>query len=81
MTKALIVDRDLLLAAIARSGLKMGYIAEILGLSRQGFDKKIKGKTPFRIAEARLLSILIHLSEEEEAKIFTPRVEKRFDKD
>lgn len=55
---------------IEQSGLKIGFIIDKLGLSRNGFDKKRKGKTPFRTAEIYVLSDLLKLSDDDKAKIF-----------
>lgn len=67
------VNTLLLDAAIDKSGLKIGYICETLGLSRNGFDKKRKGKTPFRKAEIIVLCSLLGLNAEEGEKIFYPQ--------
>ena len=55
---------------IQQSGFKIGFLHEKLGLSRNGFDKKRKGKTPFRVAEIYVLSDLLKLSDEEKEEIF-----------
>ena len=64
------VNTQLLDERIVQSGLKIGFITETIGLSRNGFDKKRKGKTPFRTAEIYVLSDLLRLSDEDKAKIF-----------
>ena len=66
------INTQLLEQKIADSGLKIGYIAETLGLTRQGFDKKRKGKISFRLAEVYVLCDLLHISGEEKVKIFFP---------
>lgn len=66
------VNTQLLEQKIADSGLKIGHIAKTLGLTRQGFDKKRKGKTSFRLAEVYVLCDLLHISGEEKVKIFFP---------
>lgn len=66
------VDTQLLDEAIEKSGLKISYIVECLGLSRQGFDKKRKGITPFRASEIYVLCDLCHISEADRPKIFLP---------
>lgn len=55
---------------IEQSGFKVGHLVDTLGLSRQGFDKKRKGKTPFRKAEIYVLSDLLGLTETEKNQIF-----------
>lgn len=64
------LNTQLLDERIENSGLKVGYIVEKLGLSRNGFDKKRKGKTPFRVAEIYVISDLLNLSDDDERKIF-----------
>lgn len=64
------LNTQLLDKKIESSGLKVGFIVDQLGLSRNGFDKKRKGKTPFRVAEVYVLCDLLRLSEEERRKIF-----------
>lgn len=64
------VNTPLLDACIKESGLRVGYIIEKLGLSRNGFDKKRKGVTPFRTAEIYVLCDLLKLSEENKNNIF-----------
>lgn len=64
------VNTQLLDDRIESSGLKRGYIVEKLGLSRFGFDKKLKGQTPFRVAEIYVLCDLLNISESEKQRIF-----------
>lgn len=66
------VNTPLLDEKIAQSGLRVGFIIEKLGLSRNGFDKKKKGKTPFRVAEIYVLCDLLKLSEDDKSSIFFP---------
>ena len=64
------LNTQLLDDRIKSSGFKVNFIVEKLGLSRNGFDKKRKGKTPFRVAEIYVLRDLLNLSNEEEQEIF-----------
>lgn len=64
------VNTQLLDNRIEQSGLRIGYIVEQLGLSRNGFDKKRKGKTPFRTAEIYVLTDLLKLTDDDKANIF-----------
>ena len=60
-----------LLRIIRESGLKLGFIAEKLGLSRFGFSKKINNETEFKASEIDALCELLHIdSYEERLKIF-----------
>jgi hypothetical protein len=64
------LNTQLLDDRIENSGLKIGFIVEKLGLSRNGFDKKRKGKTPFRTAEIYVICDLLKLSEDDKTNIF-----------
>lgn len=56
---------------IEKSGLKISFIADKLGISRYGFDLKRNGKIPFRKAEIYVLCDLLGISDEnEKEKIF-----------
>lgn len=72
MVKARNVDSERLEAAIKKSGLRMSYIVEQLGITRQGFDYKRKGKTSFRQSEVYVLCDLLKLSDQEKTEIFFP---------
>ena len=72
MVKTQNVDSDLLNRAIENSGLKIGYIAEKIGISRQAFDKKRNGIIAFRQSEVYVLCDLLKLTGEEGKKIFFP---------
>ena len=64
------VNTQLLDDKIVESGLKISHIVGKMGLSRNGFDKKRKGITPFRVSEVYVLKDLLRLSDEEEQIIF-----------
>ena len=67
------IDTQLLDEKIALSGLRISFIVENLGISRQAFDKKRKGLSKFRIAEIYVLADLLKLTLEEKIKIFYPK--------
>lgn len=64
------VNTKLLQQKIKDSGLKMGFIAEKLGRSRQALSDKIQGKTEFLPSEIRILCELLHLSDDDRRLIF-----------
>ena len=64
------VNTKLLQQKIKNSGLKMGFIAEKLGRSRQALSDKIQGKTEFLPSEIRILCELLHLSDDDRRLIF-----------
>ena len=64
------LNAQLLDKKIEESGYRVGHIVETLGLSWNGFDKKRKGKTPFRAAEIYVLGDMLRLTESEKQEIF-----------
>lgn len=64
------VNTQLLDKKIEDSGLYLKFLIDQLGISRNGFDKKRKGKIPFRKAEIYVLRDLLKLSKEDEKSIF-----------
>lgn len=56
------VDTEKLNESIERSGLKIGYLADSLGLSYQGFRLKRNGVVPFRKLEKDALVSLLGVS-------------------
>ena len=64
------VNTKLLQQKIKDSGLKMGFIAEKLGRSRQALSDKIQGKTELLPSEIRILCELLHLSDDDRRLIF-----------
>lgn len=66
------VDSKLLFEKISASGYKIGYIADMLGLSRQGFYMKCHGDTPFRKSEIYVLCDLLKITDDIAPKIFYP---------
>ena len=64
------IDAALLEKYIEDSGLKVGYITDSLGISRQAFDKKRKGKVAFRASEVFVLCTLLKIPDAEKPKIF-----------
>ena len=64
------INTPLLQQKIKDSGLKMGFIAEKLGRSRQALSDKIQGKTEFLPSEIRILCELLHLSDDDRRLIF-----------
>ena len=72
MVKTQNVDTALLEDAIEKSGLKVNYILEQLGITRQAFDRKRKGQYAFRQSEVYVLCDLLKLDNERKMKIFFP---------
>ena len=73
MVKTQNVDTKLLEEYIVNSGLRIAYICEQLGITRQAFDKKRKGVTAFRQSEVYVLCDLLRITDAmEKTKIFYP---------
>lgn len=70
MVKTQDVDTKLLDDYIEKSGLRVGYIVETLGISRQAFDMKRKGKYSFRAPEVYVLCDLLKIPEDVKPQIF-----------
>jgi hypothetical protein len=69
----MLVNTELLNEKIEKSGLRIGFIVENLGISRQGFDLKRNGKNAFRLSEVYVLCSLLNITDDEEkSKIFYP---------
>lgn len=70
MVKTQNVDTALLNSYIEKSGLKISYLTEQLGISRQAFDMKRKNVNSFRISEVFVLCNLLGITDEDKEKIF-----------
>jgi len=70
MQKTTKINSDLLNTKIEESGLKLGYISDTIGISRQALSKKINNKTSFRISEVYVMCDLLHLDADDRKKIF-----------
>ena len=66
------VDTELLEEWIEKSGYRIGFIADTLGISCQAFDKKRKGVIPFRKSEMYVLTDMLKLPNEVATRIFYP---------
>lgn len=71
MVKTQYVDTALLDEYIEKSGLRIAYICEQLGISRQAFDKKRKGLNAFRQSEVYVMCDLLRITDvADKTKIF-----------
>ena len=74
MVKTHKINTELLEEYIDNSGLRIAYILEQLGISRQAFDKKRKGVFAFRQSEVYVLCDLLRITDDAtKAKIFYPK--------
>ena len=69
-------NTKLLRDKITDSGLKIGYIANAVGLSRQQFWKKVNNLTPFNQIEIDALCSVLHITSlrDKEAVFFAKNV-------
>lgn len=63
-------NTEALREAIKRSGYRIYYIAENLGLTYTGLQKKVNGETEFKATEISKLSEMLKLSVAERDRIF-----------
>ena len=62
-------NKELLRAAIDHSGLKIGYIADQMGISRPTLYKRLENPETLTGREAKILSKLLRLSENDRSRI------------
>lgn len=63
-------NTKLLEEAIARSGLKKGYIAERLGVSRAGLFNLINNRAEFRASQMNIMEEILNLTPAQKDAIF-----------
>lgn len=64
-------DTQELLKIIEKSGLRKGFIAEKLGLTTYGLQKKVENKSQFKAEEIKTLCEVLKITSlEEKEKIF-----------
>ena len=70
-------NTNLLLEKIKESGLKIGYIAESLGISYHWFRKKVHNEVAFKAYEIQILCELLNITDphEKERIFFAQNVE------
>ena len=64
------LNTSALLDVIHQKGLKLGKIAEKMGVSRQTFALKLNGESEFKVSEIETLVDTLNLSTEQRDKIF-----------
>ena len=63
-------NRDLFQEIVKRSGLKMGYLAEKMGMTHQTLLNKLQNKTEFTVYEAQVFMDVTGCSAEERDAVF-----------
>ena len=56
-------NTTLLKELIAKSGLKLKYVADHLGLSADGFSKKVNNEQEFKVSEVEALCELLNIKD------------------
>lgn len=64
------MNNDLLKEVISGSGIKMSFLAEKMGISRQSLHMKLNGERRFDQGEIMSLKTCLHLSDEQFMQIF-----------
>jgi len=59
---------------IDRQGIKVGYVASVLGISSSSLRNKLNNETEFKVSEADKLSALLRLTKEERDACFFRRI-------
>lgn len=69
-------DKELLRKKLDASGYKIIFLAERVGLTPQGFYKKLKDGSDWTFSQVMILQELLHLTKEEiDAIFFNQKVE------
>lgn len=55
-------NTKLLKEKVESSGLRTGFIAERLGISRAGWYRKLKGKSPFTAEQIQIMCDILHIT-------------------
>lgn len=71
-------DTKKLLDAINKSGLRKGFIAEQLGITTYGLQKKVENRSQFKAEEIKILCDLLGITslEDREQIFFAQNVDK-----
>lgn len=65
-----LTDSEKLNNAIAESGMKITAIAKKLGITREGFYRKLNNETEFKASEISAMQTILNLSNEARDSIF-----------
>lgn len=72
-------NTEMLSEKILKSGLKKAKVAELIGISRYGFLKKVKNQSQFKPEEIQTLCEILKITdlEEKEAIFFDKNTDKK----
>lgn len=65
-----LINKNALKNAIGKSGVSVTFLAEKMGISREGLYKKINGETEFKASEIFDLQKTLHLTNAKRDAIF-----------
>lgn len=63
-------NTEKLKTVINKSGFKIGFISENLGITREAFYRKMKNETEFKASEIVALKRILNLSDAQRNEIF-----------
>lgn len=55
-------NTELLKEKVENSGLRTGFIADKLGISRAGWYRKLKGESPFTAEQIQIMCDILHIT-------------------
>ena len=55
-------NTELLAKRVKESGLRTAFIAEKLGISKAGWYRKLKGKSPFTAEQIQIMCEILHIT-------------------
>lgn len=64
------MNYELLRSYIKDSGVKVSFLADKIGISRQALHLKVNGLRPFTQSEIMALKIALHMNDEDFMRIF-----------
>lgn len=64
------MNYELLRAFIRASGIKVSYLADKIGMTRQSLHAKLNGSRTFTQSEIMALKIALHMNDEDFMRIF-----------
>lgn len=70
--KTQVIDKGLLDYYISKSGYKVAFLCEKMGISGTAWYKKVSGENSFRVSEVFVLQTLLKISDDDANKIFYP---------
>ncbi len=70
------VNRQALRDRIYNKGYRVAYMSDVLNISRMGFFKKMRGDSPFKEQEVKVLCDVLDIGQSELSYFFKPKDDK-----